>query len=71
MQVDNDKTLYLTVYGDNGSYVHYQDNGTDFAYRDGAYNTYEIVNKNGKVETTLLHAGFEKVYENIEIETVR
>ena len=70
-EVDNNKTLYLTVYGDNGSYVHYQDNGTDFAYRDGAYNTYEIVNKNGKVETTLLHAGFEKVYENIEIETVR
>lgn len=70
-EIDNDRTLYLTVYGENGSYVHYQDNGADFAYRDGAYNTYEIVNKDGKVETTLLHAGYDKVYETIEVETVR
>ncbi|MEE1341718.1 MAG: DUF5110 domain-containing protein, partial [Lachnospiraceae bacterium] len=41
--------LVLECFGENGSYVHYQDNGEDFAYREGEYNAYEITMKAGKV----------------------
>lgn len=60
-------TLKLLVYPGEGRYVHYQDNGEDFAYRDGAYNLYEFVNKgNGEVEEKLLHNEYPK-YTKIEV----
>lgn len=60
-------TLLLDVYDGEGTYVHYQDNGSDFAYCDGEYNLYEITNKAGDVTVKLTHHGYELVYKNIQI----
>ena len=70
-EIDNDETLYLEVYGENGKYIHYQDNGTDFAYLDGAYNEYEIVNCNGEVSVKQTHTGYEKPYKNTKITYIK
>lgn len=69
-EIDNDETLYLEVYGNNGKYVHYQDNGTDFEYLDGAYNEYEIVNDGGNVTVKQTHFGYDKVYRNTEVKVI-
>ncbi len=64
-------TLKLLVFPGEGRYVHYQDNGTDFAYRDGAYNLYEFVNDGaGHVATKLLHEGYAQ-YQKIETIVVK
>lgn len=60
--------LILEVYPGEGSYDHYLDNGEDFAYRDGAYHHYRFtVTEEGKVETQILHAGYDKPYEEITV----
>ena len=60
--------LKLLVFPGTGSYVHYQDNGSDFAYRDGEYNAYEFTSDGaGAVTTKMLHEGYEKSYRAIEI----
>lgn len=61
------KRLILDVYPGDGTYYHYQDNGEDFAYRDGAYNEYEITQKDGKVKIRLTHDGYDKKYEGFVI----
>lgn len=59
-------TLRLLVYPGSGRYLHYQDNGTDFAYRDGEYNLYEFVSsENGGVEKKMLHCSYPE-YGRIE-----
>ena len=45
---------------------HYQDNGEDFSYLDGEYNLYSFTYEDGKLETDMLHEGYEK-YEEIKI----
>lgn len=60
-------TLKLLVFPGEGSYEHYQDNGTDFAYRDGAYNQYRFTSHgDGTVDTELLHEGYER-YRFVEV----
>ncbi|MCM1154758.1 MAG: glycoside hydrolase family 31 protein [Roseburia sp.] len=52
-------TLILEVYPGAGSYRHYQDNGEDFAYRDGAYNEYLFCTDGTKnLEISRLHEGY-------------
>ena len=65
---DKDELLILEAYPGEGSYRHYQDNGEDFQYRQGAFNEYEIKNRNGQVEVEKLHEGY-RVYGRIEIRT--
>lgn len=61
-------TLKLLVFPGAGSYVHYQDNGRDFAYREGEYNAYEFTSDAfGKVETKMLHEGYRVTYKKIEV----
>lgn len=61
-------TLILAVYPGNGRYVHYQDNGEDFAYQDGAYNQYEFVLlADGTLKVELVHQGYEKIYRKFII----
>ena len=56
---DKDLVLTLEVYPGEGSYVHYYDNGEDFAYREGEYNEYLFENKgNGNVDVKVLHKGY-------------
>lgn len=60
------KKLILEVYAGEGEYLHYQDDGMDFAYEQGAYNLYHFTHKgNGKVETSMIHEGY-PAYESIE-----
>ena len=59
-------TLKMLVFPGGGKYVHYQDNGTDFAYQCGAYNLYQFeTDGDGQVKATMLHEGYEP-YKNIE-----
>ncbi len=59
-------TLKLLVFPGEGTYEHYQDNGCDFAYQDGAYNLYRFTSKaDGTVETKMLHEGYAP-YKKIE-----
>lgn len=59
-------TLNLLVFPGKGRYVHYQDNGADFAYRDGAFNAYEFTSDaEGNVTKKLLHKGYEAEYAEI------
>ena len=52
--------LILEVWPGTGSYVHYRDNGEDFAYRDGAYNEYLFENRDdGNLIIKKLHEGYE------------
>lgn len=52
-------TLKLLVYPGEGRYVHYQDNGTDFAYRSGEYNLYEFIHKkDGSIQKEMLQQGY-------------
>ncbi len=62
---EKDKELILRVYPGEGEYLHYQDNGEDFAYREGAYNLYHVVWKDGKAVVTLTHRGYAPVYEKV------
>lgn len=51
--------LILEIYPGQGSYTHYQDNGEDFAYQNGAYNEYLFETKDdGKLSVTKLHEGY-------------
>ena len=48
-------------------YAHFQDNGEDFDYLSGAYNLYGFSSEDRKVQTTMLHEGYEK-YKEIIVE---
>ena len=64
------KKLILEVYAGDGEYEHYQDDGLDFAYEQGAYNLYCFSHTgNGELEEKLLHEGYPK-YEEIEIKYI-
>ena len=65
---DKDDILILEAYPGEGTYVHYQDNGEDFGYREGAYNAYRLVNRDGKVDVEKIHEGY-RDYGKIEIKT--
>lgn len=63
-------TLRLIVTPGEGEYEHFQDNGTDYAYKDGAYNLYKFkCDKEGNVTTTMVNEGYEK-YSEIIIDTL-
>lgn len=64
------KKLILEVYAGDGEYGHYQDDGLDFAYEQGAYNLYRFSHTgNGELKEKLLHEGYPK-YEEIEIKYI-
>lgn len=65
---EKDRELILKVYPGEGEYFHYQDNGEDFAYRDGEYNLYHVTWKDGKVSVKLEHQGYAPVYEKILVQ---
>lgn len=67
---EKDSRLLLNLFPGEGEskYIHYQDNGEDFAYQDGKYNLYCFtVNPADELNVELLHHGYEKVYEDIEV----
>lgn len=53
---------------EDSCYIHYQDNGVDFAYEDGEYNLYEFMfseKRNNGLQVKMLHEGFSGKYEEI------
>ncbi|WP_407895234.1 glycoside hydrolase family 31 protein [Lacticaseibacillus sp. N501-2] len=52
-----DQEMDFRCFGDHGTYRHYQDDGSSFAYRDGAYNLYQITVSAGVAAVTVTHAG--------------
>ncbi len=59
-------TLILDVYPGKGAYTHYQDNGEDFAYREGEYNEYEFtLSADGTLSGKLTHGGYGEKYKKI------
>ncbi len=63
---END-TLYLEIFGDTAEYEHYQDNGSDFKYSQGEYNTYFFKYENGEFTADLSHNGYENKYKKIVV----
>lgn len=68
------KELTLDVYipssGSKSSYVHYQDDGESFEYRNGKYNLYEIiVEKENELKLTIKNkqVGYNKKYESLRV----
>lgn len=66
---DKDDLLILEAWPGEGTYLHYQDNGEDFDYRQGAFNEYVIVNRDGEVTAEKRHEGY-RDYGRIEIKPV-
>lgn len=65
-----DQIMTFRVYGECGSYMHYQDNGLDFAYQDGEYNEYYVeVDENGQAIVELTKHGYGPNYQKIYVET--
>jgi alpha-glucosidase len=64
-------TLYLLSVPGGGKCVHFQDNGEDFAYRDGEYNLYSFAHDgSGKLDTEMLHENYPK-YKNIVLKELK
>ncbi|MCI7321915.1 MAG: glycoside hydrolase family 31 protein [Lachnospiraceae bacterium] len=64
------KTLHLLSTPGEAEYVHFQDNGTDYAYEEGHYNLYQFTRKkDGTVQTKMLHEDYPK-YQAVLVETL-
>ncbi len=61
-------TLILKVFPGEGEYVHYEDNGEDFNYRDGEYNEYKFTLSGGKLCGELIYEGYGKKYKKFVID---
>lgn len=55
LSIREQENLILEIYPGKGRYVHYQDNGEDFAYQEGKYNTYLITLDHYHLHLSLLH----------------
>lgn len=65
-----EKIMTFRLFGEAGSYVHYQDDGTDFNYQHGEYNEYYIaVEENGDVKVKLTNHGYKPTYQKIYVTT--
>lgn len=60
-------SIILDVYPGEGTYLHYQDNGADYAYRDGEINVYEITIHEEEIKVEITHKGYGKGYLHAKI----
>lgn len=60
--------MTFKLFGDHGTYQHYQDNGTDFKYQDGEWNGYTVEVKDNHVSVELSHHGFAPVYQQVDVQ---
>lgn len=67
IDAEKEDELILEVYPGEGTYLHYQDNGLDFAYERGEYNLYRITNNgDGTAKVEMEHEGYPK-YKEIRV----
>lgn len=65
-----DKIMTFRLFGEAGSYKHYQDDGQSFKYQQGEYNEYYVaVQEDGRVIVDLTNHGYKPTYEKIYVET--
>lgn len=64
---DTDGTLRLEVFPGDGEWNHLQDNGEDFAYRNGEYNLYHLRQCNNKLHIECIHNGYFQRYKKVII----
>ncbi|GEO69581.1 glycoside hydrolase family 31 protein [Levilactobacillus acidifarinae] len=62
-----DTAMTFRLFGDHGTYDHYQDNGTDFKYQTGEWNGYRVAVSHNQVTVTLTHHGYAAVYQTIHV----
>lgn len=63
---ETSETLQLEVYPGSGSWTHYLDNGTDFAYREGKCNQYAFTqSEDGKVDVRCVSGAYERPYKEV------
>ena len=61
-----DKLVLLSTPG-TGVYEHFQDNGSDYAYQNGAYNLYRFTqDEDGNIQTDMLHEGYTP-YQSVKV----
>lgn len=62
--------LILDVYPGCGEYLHYQDDGESFSYRNGEYNTYKFTMKaceSLEIDVRKEHSGYSKSYKGFKL----
>lgn len=62
--------LTLDIYPGEGQYLHYQDDGASFAYREGRYNLYKFQLQPGEdwtIRIQVAHAGYQPKYQTLRI----
>lgn len=65
---DTDTVLMLEVFPGEGKWEHFQDQGEDFSYRNGAYNRYDCtLDASGTLKVECVHSGYEKRYKRVQI----
>lgn len=65
---DTDSILYLEVFPGEGSYMHFQDNGEDYEYQNGAYNQYCcVLTREGNIKISCVHNGYKNNYKQVEV----
>jgi alpha-glucosidase len=69
VDVAAEKSLTFRLWGEKGSYVHYQDDGESYNYQNGAYNEYVVSLNEVTASVELKHHGYEPVYQTIEVLT--
>ncbi|WP_390405487.1 glycoside hydrolase family 31 protein [Lacticaseibacillus jixiensis] len=67
VDVAAETSLTFQVWGSQGEYDHYQDNGEDFAYQGGAYNRYHVRATADAASITLTHQGYAHPYQAITV----
>ena len=62
-------SLTLKIFPGNGKYIHYEDDGESFDYRDGAYNSYEFtIDEKGCFTFDITHKGYDTKYKNLIVQ---
>ena len=59
--------MTFQLFGDHGTYDHYQDNGSNFDYQTGQYNCYHLSVDPHQVSVALTHHGFSAAYQTIHL----
>ncbi len=65
VDVSDHQLMTFRLFGEQGNYIHYQDDGTSFDYQKGKYNLYEIRMSNHQFKVDLKYAGYDKPYQRI------
>lgn len=61
------RRMTFRLFGDHGSYIHYQDDGCSFNYQRGSYNLYQVKINQEKSTLDLTYLGYDQPYQRIDL----